>query len=175
MMEFKLIAVFLTLSLLNTANALECYECFDVAKCRGEQKDHVVQCSNNTAQNMVLAAGFFYPNLTAALVYNGNYQCTALQFTPQGAQNVSLMAKGCMFETKESLCKLEAKIPNGNFSCKATPLLHLFVLHALQLKLPFGIFASSLHRDSFVSNMQPLAINDTFWAPCGVNCNAVHW
>lgn len=119
MMEFKLIAVFLTVSLLNTANALECYECFDVAKCRGEQKDHVVQCSNNTAQNMVLAAGFFYPNLTGALVYNGKYQCTALQFTPQGAQNVSLMAKGCMFETKESLCKLEAKIPNGNFSCKA--------------------------------------------------------
>ncbi|XP_021710738.1 uncharacterized protein LOC5568046 [Aedes aegypti] len=117
MLPMKFIIIVLIGTFFSTVTALECYECFTVEKCNGELKDKVVQCSNATAQNMANLLKGFYPNLTAAFVFNGNYQCAAVKFAPQGSPNVSVMAKGCVFDTKESLCKLESVKPSGDFSC----------------------------------------------------------
>lgn len=116
---YSIATLFIVVTVLNSVTSLECYQCLNAEKCRGEEKDRIVQCNNDTAHVVALQSSIFYPKLAESLLYNGNYQCVALQFTELNAQNASHIVKGCLFETRDSLCRLEADIPNGSFSCKA--------------------------------------------------------
>ncbi|XP_065090350.1 uncharacterized protein LOC135711401 [Ochlerotatus camptorhynchus] len=117
MSGYKLIGVFLLVVIFKSVAALMCYQCFNVEKCGGDDKNTIVQCNNQSALEVAVISAFFFPKLSESFTDDNKFQCASLAFTPTGATNASIMVKGCMFETKQTLCQLETDIPNGNFSC----------------------------------------------------------
>ncbi|EAT35792.1 AAEL012067-PA [Aedes aegypti] len=109
------------MSRLIQVTALECYECFGVNECNGEQKDHTVQCEDTIAQAVFgQISSLFYPTLQDSLVRNGKFQCSSFRFTRQGEVNASILIRGCMFETREELCRIQASPANfGVLNCHA--------------------------------------------------------
>ncbi|EAT45142.1 AAEL003567-PA, partial [Aedes aegypti] len=103
------------------ASALDCYECPDVENCLGPQQNNVVRCNDANSQPMYeKLSSQFYPKLQESGLRNGNYQCVSLRFTRQGEENPSIMFKGCLFETMEGLCRLDASPPNfGMLNCQS--------------------------------------------------------
>ncbi|KXJ84042.1 hypothetical protein RP20_CCG022895, partial [Aedes albopictus] len=103
------------------ATALECYECSDVDSCLGQGHNFVARCTDAHSQAMYeRLSSLFYPNLQEAVLRNGKYQCASFRFTRQGENEPSVRIKGCMFETTESLCRLEASPANfGVLNCQS--------------------------------------------------------
>lgn len=119
MSGLKVVVALLLAVIFESVAALECYECLSVEKCEGDDRNKLRQCDRQSTQPVAAIAAAFFPKLGESLVDSDKFQCTSLEFTSAGATKPSVMVKGCMPETKESLCRLETNIANGNFSCQS--------------------------------------------------------